>query len=158
MSLGPFGKEELYETEQVLKEVMQVLKEVIKERDRYKGALENHLKERDRYKKALENHLCKYDLADWLACSGGHGDYCEVCESPEGDHPHKTLKELEAKLQNLLTDFVKQVSETGRITIDQYNIDFRNSPFIEKEYVSKEVYNQKIKDLKKIIYDCPEIE
>jgi hypothetical protein len=48
-------------------------------------------KERDDFERALSNHLCKYDMADWIACAGGHGtENCEVCdEADKGQHRHE---------------------------------------------------------------------
>ena len=54
--------------------------------------------ERDEFKAALSNHLCKYDMADWIACAGGHGaENCEVCdEADKGQHRHALQVRAEA--------------------------------------------------------------
>lgn len=60
-------------------------------------------KERDKYKRALENHLCKYDLCDWLACSGGHNpEYCTCCETDK-PHEHQILARAESAESSLLS-------------------------------------------------------
>ena len=75
-------------------DIVRLMGEVVAERDRA-----------GRFEKALSNHLCKHDMADWLACAGGHhmpGEsetYCSVCKE-EGDHFHElaTLRSTLAAL------------------------------------------------------------
>jgi hypothetical protein len=55
-------------------------------------------------------------------------------------------------------DFIDQVSHTGRLVInsgtsEQYIYDFHGSPWIEKDYIPKGLYAQKIAQLKKILSD-----
>lgn len=53
--------------------------------------------ERDRWRRAMENHLCPAEIADWLACSGGHGAECAVCdEADQGQHRHGLVVRAEA--------------------------------------------------------------
>lgn len=56
----------------------------------------------EQYERAINNHLCEYDKADWLGCTGGHGDYCDICEAEGNDHPHQTLRRVEAERDGYL--------------------------------------------------------
>jgi hypothetical protein len=68
--------------------------------------------------------------------------------------------ELRLKRFEVFQEFVNQVSSTGRITIKgdaenpDYTYDFHGSPWIEKDYIPKGLYAQKIAQLKKILSDC----
>lgn len=52
----------------------------------------------DSYYHAMSLHLCAADMADWLACAGGHGtDNCEICdEADKGLHRHALQVRWEA--------------------------------------------------------------
>ncbi|MCR4374191.1 MAG: hypothetical protein NUW22_05020 [Acidobacteria bacterium] len=47
------------------------------DRDRLAGEVE-------RLTLALTNHLCQHDMADWMACAGGHDTECVVCQHDKG--------------------------------------------------------------------------
>lgn len=86
----------------------------------YAAAVSKNLQ---RYKNAINNHLCKYDAADWVACSGCHfGEdgkiYCVVCEEA-GDHPHTEL----GNLKNALGELIQGITAFASISeFDRENV------------------------------------
>ena len=84
--------------------------------------------ENERLKKALTNHLCPHDMADWMACAGGHFDACLVCQHDNGtehtwlaraEKAEAALAALHAKVREVHGSLVKDGNDTARLPEDE---------------------------------------